>query len=124
LRESLAEAKTALDISLAGELAATVANVNSNITVIGQAALGFVLPWILAVIAIPLEMFIEASQHAFARFYTILITLLCYLASALAYVIEGVFNILVHVFDIYVIIPSQIAGLFNGKQGGKSVSAT
>jgi hypothetical protein len=124
LRESLAEAKTALDISLAGELAATVENVNSNITVIGQAALGFVLPWILAVIAIPLEMFIEASQHAFARFYTILITLLCYLATALAYLIEGVFNILGHVFDIYVIIPSQIAGLFNGKQGGKSVNAT
>ena len=124
LRESLAEAKTALDISLAGELAATVQNVNSNITVIGQAALGFVLPWILAVIAIPLEMFIEASQHAFARFYTILITLLCYLATAIAYAIEGIFNILVHVFDIYIIIPSQIANLFNGKQGGKSVSAT
>ena len=124
LRESLAEAKTALDISLAGELAATVENVNSNITVIGQAALGFVLPWILAVIAIPLEMFIEASQHAFARFYTILITLLCYLATAIAYLIEGAFNILMHVFDIYIIVPTQIAGLFNGKHGGKSVSAT
>jgi hypothetical protein len=124
LRESLAEAKTALDISLAGELAATVQNANSNITVIGQAALGFVLPWILAVIAIPLEMFIEASQHAFARFYTILITLLCYLATAVAYLIEGLFNILVHVFDIYIIVPTQIANLFNGKQGGKSVSAT
>ena len=123
LRESLAEAKTALDISLAGELAATVQNVNSNITVIGQAALGFVLPWILAVIAIPLEMFIEASQHAFARFYTILITLLCYLATAIAYVIEGLFNILMHVFDIYIIVPTQIANLFNGKQGGKSVKA-
>jgi len=124
LRESLAEAKSALDISLAGELAATVQNVNSNITVIGQAALGFVLPWILAVIAIPLEMFIEASQHAFARFYTILITLLCYLATAIAYLIEGLFNILVHVFDIYIIVPTQIANLFNGKQGGKSVNAT
>ena len=124
LRESLAEAKTALDISLAGELAATVQNANSNITVIGQAALGFVLPWILAVIAIPLEMFIEASQHAFARFYTILITLLCYLATAIAYLIEGLFNILVHVFDIYIIVPTQIANLFNGKHGGKSVSAT
>ena len=123
LRESLAEAKTALDISLAGELAATVQNVNSNITVIGQAALGFVLPWILAVIAIPLEMFIEASQHAFARFYTILITLLCYLATAIAYVIEGLFNILMHVFDIYIIVPTQIANLFNGKQGGKPVKA-
>lgn len=123
LRESLAEAKTALDISLAGELAATVQNVNSNITVIGQAALGFVLPWILAVIAIPLEMFIEASQHAFARFYTILITLLCYLATAIAYLIEGMFKILVHLFDIYIIVPAQIASLFNGRQDGKSVKA-
>jgi len=125
LRESLAEAKSALDISLAGELAATVQNANSNITVIGQAVLGFVLPWILAVIAIPLEMFIEASQHAFARFYTILITLLCYLATALAYLIEGLFKILMHVFDIYIIIPVQIASLFTGKAGGgKRVSAT
>ncbi|MGD8350233.1 MAG: hypothetical protein PVI79_13385, partial [Gammaproteobacteria bacterium] len=65
-----------------------------------------------------------ASQHAFARFYTILITLLCYLATAVAYLIEGLFNILVHVFDIYIIVPTQIANLFNGKQGGKSVSAT
>jgi len=125
LRENLAEAKTALDISLAGESATSAENVNSQITLIGQALLGFVLPWILAVIAIPLEMFIEASQHAFARAYTILITLLCHLATAIAYLIEGLFNILVHIFDIYIIIPVQIAGLFNGKQlGGKSVSAS
>ncbi len=124
LREHLAEAKTALDISLAGESAASAGNANSQITVIGQAALGFVLPWILAVIAIPLEMFIEASQHAFARFYTILITLLCHLFTAIAYLFEGLFNILAHVFDIYIIIPVQIASLFNGKHGGKSVSAS
>ena len=124
LRESLAEAKTALDISLAGELAATVQNANSNITVIGQAVLGFVLPWILAVIAIPLEMFIEASQHAFARFYTILITLLCYLTTALAYLIEGLFKIVMHLFDIYIIVPVQIANLVTGKAGGKRVGAT
>ncbi|MDH3386300.1 MAG: hypothetical protein OEN02_00220 [Gammaproteobacteria bacterium] len=116
LRENLAEAKTALDISLAGESAATVDKVNSKITLIGQALLGFVLPWILAVIAIPLEMFIEASQHAFAKMYTLLITLLCHLANAIAFLIEGFFNILVHLFDIYIIIPTQISNLFTGKQ--------
>ena len=31
-----------------------------------------------------------------------------------AYLLEGLFNILVHLFDIYIIIPSQIASLFNG----------
>lgn len=124
LREGLAEAKTALDISLAGASTASVENVNSQITLIGQALLGFVLPWILAVIAIPLEMFIEASQHALARAYTLLITQLCHLATAVAYLIEGLFRILMHLFDIYIIVPAQIASLFSGKAGGKSVSAT
>jgi len=125
LRENLAAAKNLLDISLAGDSAATSKeNVNSQITLVGQALLGFVLPWILAVIAIPLEMFIEASQHAFARAYTILITLLCHLATAIAYLIEGLFKILGHLFEIYIIIPTQIASLFNGKSDGKSVGAT
>jgi len=116
LRENLAAAKSALDISLAGESATVTDNINSQITLIGQALLGFVLPWILAVIAIPLEMFIEASQHAFAKIYTIFITLLCHLANAIAYLIEGFFKILAHLFDIYIIIPVQIANLFTGKQ--------
>jgi hypothetical protein len=116
LRENLAEAKTALDISLAGESATTSENVNSQITLIGQALLGFVLPWILAVIAIPLEMFIEASQHAFSKIYTLFISLLCHLANMTAFLVEGFFNILVHVFEIYIIIPVQIANMFTGKQ--------
>ena len=116
LRENLAEAKNALDISLAGGSATVSDDINSKITLIGQAMLGFVLPWILAVIAIPLEMFIEASQHAFAKMYTLFITLLCHLANMIAYLIEGFFNILVHLFDIYIIIPVQIANLISGKQ--------
>jgi hypothetical protein len=115
LRENLAEAKTALDISLAGGVAAIAESFTSNITVIGQATLGFILPWILAVMAIPLEMFIESSQHVFSRFYTILITVLCHLANAIAYLIEGFFKILIHVFDIYIIVPLQIYNMFKGK---------
>ena len=124
LREHLAEAMALLDISLAGESAANVENSNSQITLIGQALLGFVLPWILAVIAIPLEMFIEASQHAFARFFHIFVSMLCHIANAIAYVLEGIFTIIVHIFDIYIIVPTQIASLFTGREGGKSVSAT
>jgi hypothetical protein len=120
LRENLTEAKNALDISLAGGTATVTEDINSKITVIGQALLGFVLPWILAVIAIPLEMFIEASQHAFAKIYTLIITLLCHLANAIAFLIEGFFNILAHVFDIYIIVPLQIANMFTGKQASAS----
>ena len=122
LRENLAEAKNLLDISLAGESVTSVEDVNSRITLIGQALLGFVLPWILAVVAIPLEMFIEASQHAFARVYAILISLLCQLATAIAYLIEGLFNIVTHLFDIYIIVPQQIANLFGGGSSDKRIA--
>jgi hypothetical protein len=120
LREHLAEAKTALDRSLAGESATMADTIDSNITVIGQALLGFVLPWILAVIAIPLEMFIEASQHAFAKFYALFITLVCHLANMIAYVIEGFFKILIHIFDIYIIVPLQLYKMITGKPLGAS----
>ena len=115
LRDHLAEAKSALDRSLAGESGTVAGSIDSNITVMGQALLGFVLPWILAVIAIPLEMFIEASQHAFAKFYTIVVSVICHLANALAFLIEGFFKILIHVFDIYIIVPLQIYNMFKGK---------
>jgi hypothetical protein len=115
LREHLAEAKSALDRSLAGESATVAENIDSNITVIGQALLGFVLPWILAVIAIPLEMFIEASQHAFAKLYTVVVSVICHLANMIAFLIEGFFKILIHVFDIYIIVPLQIYNMFKGK---------
>ena len=115
LREHLAEAKSALDRSLAGDSATIAESIDSNITVIGQALLGFVLPWILAVIAIPLEMFIEASQHAFAKIYTIVVSVICHLANMIAFLIEGFFKILIHVFDIYIVVPLQIYNMFKGK---------
>lgn len=123
LRENLAEAKSALDISLAGGVAQLSDAVNSNITVIGQALLGFVLPWILAVIAIPLEMFIEASQHAFARIYTIVITLFCHLVSGIAYLIESLFKVISHIFDIYIVVPAQVANLIGVKRKQSRTSA-
>jgi hypothetical protein len=115
LRDHMTEAKSALDRSLAGESAAAAKTIDSNITVMGQAMLGFVLPWILAVIAIPLEMFIEASQHAFAKIYTLVITLIYHLISAIAYVIEGFFKILIHIFDLYIVVPLQLYSMVKGK---------
>lgn len=117
LREALTEAKSALDHSLAGGSGAVSENdTNSQITLVGQALLGFVLPWILAVIAIPLEMFIEASQHVFAKIFAMLTTLFGHIANALAYLLEGFFNVLIHAFDIYIIVPMKIYDMAKGKE--------
>ncbi|NIN35907.1 MAG: hypothetical protein GWO08_04770 [Gammaproteobacteria bacterium] len=117
LREALAEADAALDRSLAGETAGVILNeTSSRITVIGQATLGFVLPWILAMVAVPLEMFIEASQHAFTRIFILIMNLLGHISDALAYIIEALFNLLSHLFDAYIIIPTQVANLIENMQ--------
>ncbi len=120
LRDHMAEANSALNRSLAGDSATVAESIDTNITVMGQALLGFVLPWILAVIAIPLEMFIEASQHAFAKIYSIVVVVICHLANGIAFLIEGFFKILIHVFDIYIIVPLQISNMFKGKTAGAS----
>ncbi|MDH5325623.1 MAG: hypothetical protein OEZ68_04980 [Gammaproteobacteria bacterium] len=126
LREHLAESNMLLEQALAGVKAKPSMGAESgglSITVVGQATLGFVLPWILAMIAIPLEMFIEASQHAFARMYTMLVVMLGHLANALAHLFEGLFKVSVHVFDVYTIVPAKVAEMVKGKNGS-AVSRT
>ena len=114
LREALAEARTNVDIALAGEAGTAATGTGSNIAVIGQATLGFVLPWILAMVAIPLEMFIEASQHVFSKFLTLLVRMFGHIAAMLSYIVENMIQVIIHLYDAYIIIPLQIATLAGG----------
>jgi hypothetical protein len=116
LREALAETKTSVDAALAGETGTAISDKSSQIAVIGQATLGFVLPWILAMVAVPLEMFIEASQHVFSKFLTVLVRFFGHIASILGYIVEYIIKIVVHLYDAYIIIPMQIAQMFRQKE--------
>ena len=118
LREALAEAKTNVDIALSGQTGTAISDQGSHIAVIGQATLGFVLPWILAMVAVPLEMFIEASQHVFSKFLTLLVRLFGHLAGILSYIVEYFIRIVIHLYDAFIIIPLQIAALVGRKQPG------
>ena len=82
------------------------------------------LPWILAVVAIPLEMFIEASQHAFSRLFVFLVGLLNHVFNSVAYLIERVFKIVASVFDIYIIVPSKLALMFKRSDRVKQADGT
>ena len=67
LREKIVEADAVLKLALADSTEAVVSEAsNSRIPVIGQAVLGFVLPWILAMVAIPLEMLLDSGRHVVA----------------------------------------------------------
>jgi len=83
----------------------------SRIPVIGQAVLGFILPWILAMVAVPLETMISTGGHIVLSAATGLLHaggMICRLGGhGMRYLCEAVR----HLYDIYIVIPLQIERL-------------
>jgi len=115
LRENIAETNAATTQALAGKTATTSDADNSNITTIGQATLGFTLPWILAMVAVPLEMLIESSQHVLNKLLILIILLFGYLIGMTGHLISTIMKIIIHVYDAYIIIPNKIGNLIKSK---------
>jgi hypothetical protein len=112
LREVLAETRTAVTQTLAGGNA-NVATGTSQFTTIGQATLGFLLPWVIAMVAMPLEVLIESSQHIVSRLMALLVTLFAQLSRLLGYLVEYSIQILIHLYDAWIIVPLQIKNLLS-----------
>src|SRR5262249_16884433 len=103
LRESIAEADAALRLSLAGHQVPAIADASgSKIPVVGQAVLGFVLPWILAMVAIPLEMLLDSGRHVLAALCVLALEGLGALGRAGAYLSGALATLLVNVYEIYI----------------------
>ena len=126
LREQLLEADKALALALAGEAVrgkeSVAAPLLSRIPVIGQAVLGFILPWILAMIAVPLEMLVESGRHVIGRVLVLLVRGLGAVLRLLGHAMRYLVAALAHAYDIYVIIPLQVERLVRGSSGAGPVS--
>jgi hypothetical protein len=109
LREQIVEADAALKLSLAGPEAAAVHQASSSlIPVVGQAVLGFVLPWILAMVAIPLEMLLDSGRHVAAALMVLLLQAAGTLAAVVGHLSMHLTKILVQIFDVYISIPLRL----------------
>jgi hypothetical protein len=109
LRESIAAADAALKQSLAGDEARLVTEAStSQIPVIGQAVLGFVLPWILATVAIPLEMLLDSGRHVAAALLVLTLQCVGLAGRAGAQLSTKLAAMLVSVYEIYISIPLRI----------------
>ncbi len=115
LREHITATNAATTQALAGKVDTTIDTEGSQITVIGQATLGFVLPWILAMVAVPLEMLIESSQHVLSKLLILIILLIAYLIGILGHLLSTIMKIIIHIYDAYIIIPTQMEKLIKGK---------
>lgn len=118
LREHLVEAEIALKQTLAGAPEALSQAEQSLIPVIGQATLGFVLPWILAMVAVPLEMLIESSQHVLTRIVSGLLVAFGAACRGLAYVIGYLLTLLTHLFDALIAVPALAVRAVSGRGQG------
>jgi hypothetical protein len=106
LREKIVEADAALKLALAGEENRIVAEASSSmIPVVGQAVLGFTLPWILAMVAIPLEMLLDSGRHIAASLLALGINALGHGARALEHVFRYVTKTISPLYDAYISIP-------------------
>jgi hypothetical protein len=117
LREQIVDAASALRQSLAGLPSQAVAETaSSRIPVVGQAVLGFILPWILAMVAVPLETLIATGGHivlsASAGLLSLGGTLMRLLAHAMRYAVEAAR----HLYDVYIVIPLQIERMITGQK--------
>ena len=115
LREQLVEAEMSLMESLAGGGEGAVARATGSlIPVVGQAVLGFTLPWILAMIAVPLEMLIESGRHVVNRILVLLLHGFGLVARFIAYVLQYAILLIAHLYDAIIMIPIQIERWIRG----------
>jgi hypothetical protein len=121
LRERLVESETIVTEVLAGAPAAVAEADRSRIPMVGQAVLGFVLPWILAMVAVPLEMLIESGQFAFVKLGILLVALFGHLSRALAYLFQYTFRLLQHLYDAYIVLPAQVARMRQARKEPSTV---
>jgi len=115
LREQIVEANAALQRSLAGEADGAVAVASTSmIPVVGQAVLGFVLPWVLALVAIPLEMLLDSGRYVMTALTSHVLAACGQVARLLGHLARALTTMVGHVYDVYIGIPLRIERAVRG----------
>jgi hypothetical protein len=109
LREQIVAADAALKHSLAGQAGEVVGiAAGSSIPVIGQAVLGFVLPWLLALVAIPLEMLLDSGRHVTSKLGLLLLHTFGGTVRVVGHALCSIVGALPSVYDVYIAIPLRL----------------
>ncbi len=122
MRESMVADKALLTSFLVGgeQAAQNSANTeHSNIPMIGQMMLGFVLPLILMFVAIPFESFIHTGRHVLGTFIVQVTLLISTLLRSAALMIKQLNSSLKNVYDILCFAPLWIEHLIESRPSSK-----
>jgi hypothetical protein len=119
LREQIAEADAALKLALAGETGRLVAEASSSrIPVVGQAVLGFVLPWVLAMVAVPLEMLLDSGRFVLAGLAVFALQALGHFAQACGRIAAHASGLLASLYDVYIALPLRLESWIQSRRSG------
>ncbi len=103
MRDQIAANNQALLQTLAGETGITPAN--TIIPTIGQMILGFILPFILTFVAIPLESFIHSSRTVFGVLLAFFLNAIAFSLNLAGKIIINTGELMVNVYDIIIFPP-------------------
>ncbi len=125
MRDLLALDREALQQSLinAGTTSGIVEAQFRWIPSIGQMVMGFILPFALAFIAIPLESFIHSLRIVVGLLVIGLIRMFRILLRMTGGFTHHLFKMFVHLFDLVIMVPLSIEGLFKNKAPSKTEQA-
>ncbi|MBD3619761.1 MAG: hypothetical protein HUJ28_09830 [Chromatiales bacterium] len=90
---------------------------------VAQMILGFILPFALAFVAIPLESFVHSARNVFGRLYAAGLRALAAVLRFIGQFLMGLMRVLVQLYDVIVILPLSIERLVARRGGGGTSAA-
>lgn len=114
MRDLLALDREALTQSLAG--VSVVETQFRWIPSIGQMVMGFILPFALAFIAIPLESFIHSLRTVLGMLAIICLHLISVISRVVGMFLKQTFKIMINIYDFIIMVPLFIERMFKDKK--------
>ena len=119
MRDVLIADKQALLQSLsAAAPAATSDSWVGRIPMAGQMVLGFILPFALAFVAIPLESFIHSARNIGGSLFADLVRILGFVLRVLGNLVRHLARALLHFYDLLVVLPLMVEHLVRSLRSG------
>lgn len=118
MRELLMQDGLATTALLRGEAVAAANNGFTWITTVAQMGMGFILPFALVFIAIPLETFVQTLRMVLGVIAVALIKALAFGLRLLGNIIYHLGNTLLHVYDLFIFAPLWIEKMLSNRQVG------
>jgi len=92
----------------------------SSIPTAGQMLLGFILPFALAFIAIPLESVIHSGRTVGGVFVLALLRSLAFLMRVLGNVARQMSRVLIKLYDVFIVVPLMAERMWKGSRSERS----